>query len=265
MSTQKTCGACGANVSSYMTFCSKACMGIARRLPPKTCPHCRLEFGGRTGRVFCSRKCALDSRAPSAALVSPVEKRCSKCETVKPLESFSPHKLGAGGVRSICRTCSTAYAMAYNKAHPERAAGATKRHRASPRGKAKRVEWNRESVKRNPAAYMLSRARKRAMQSGVPFTITVSDIVIPERCPVLGTRLVIAEKMFRSGGTGGADDSMSLDRIVPSLGYVPGNVAVISWRANRLKGTGTLQELETLVAWLRTVTPPNQPDPQAGE
>lgn len=43
---------------------------------------------------------------------------------------------------------------------------------------------------------------------------------------------------------------MSLDRIVPSLGYVPGNVAVISHRANRIKSDATADELRAVADWL---------------
>ena len=37
-------------------------------------------------------------------------------------------------------------------------------------------------------------------------------------------------------------DSPSLDRIVPELGYVKGNIRVISNRANHLKSDATLEE-----------------------
>lgn len=35
----------------------------------------------------------------------------------------------------------------------------------------------------------------------------------------------------------------SLDRIRPALGYVPGNVRVISYKANRLRNNGTFIEI----------------------
>jgi hypothetical protein len=92
---------------------------------------------------------------------------------------------------------------------------------------------------------MWTAARKRASDQGVPFAITHEDISIPEACPVLGIPLSVNE-----GGTF-HDASPSLDKIIPALGYVPGNIAVISWRANRLKGDGTLEELQALVAWMR--------------
>lgn len=99
-----------------------------------------------------------------------------------------------------------------------------------------------------------TRARKRAQDQGVPFTITHDDIVIPETCPVLGIKLehATAETQSRKGMGGFHDASPTLDKIVPELGYVPGNIAVISWRANRLKGDGTLDEIEAVAAWMRT-------------
>jgi hypothetical protein len=43
--------------------------------------------------------------------------------------------------------------------------------------------------------------------------------------------------------------SPSLDRIDPSRGYIPGNVQVISNRANLLKRDGTLREIVLLGRW----------------
>lgn len=55
----------------------------------------------------------------------------------------------------------------------------------------------------------------------------------------------------RHNGTGPAPDSPSLDRVIPELGYVPGNVIVISWRANNLKRDATIEELEAVIAYMR--------------
>ena len=47
--------------------------------------------------------------------------------------------------------------------------------------------------------------------------------------------------------------SPSLDRIDNTKGYVPGNLQVISYRANQLKSDGTLEEFRKLVAHLEVV------------
>jgi hypothetical protein len=44
--------------------------------------------------------------------------------------------------------------------------------------------------------------------------------------------------------------SPTLDKIIPELGYVRGNIAVISHRANRIKSDATLAEVLKLAAWL---------------
>jgi hypothetical protein len=47
----------------------------------------------------------------------------------------------------------------------------------------------------------------------------------------------------------------SLDRIKNSRGYVPGNVLVISLRANLLKGQATLAELQKIAAFFGRYVP----------
>lgn len=109
------------------------------------------------------------------------------------------------------------------------------------------VCWNekrRNKHRNDPRKAMLEAARHRARVDGVPCTITVSDILIPEVCPILGVPLQVGI------GTASAF-SPTLDRTIPKLGYVPGNVCVISYRANRIKNDASLEELEAVVHYLR--------------
>lgn len=95
--------------------------------------------------------------------------------------------------------------------------------------------------------YLVRGAKQRASKQKIPFNIDYTDIVIPEYCPLLGIKLV---KHLGSGGKK-HDDSPSIDRIIPSLGYIKGNVWVISDKANRIKSDATIEELELLVRNLR--------------
>lgn len=90
-------------------------------------------------------------------------------------------------------------------------------------------------------------AKQRAKKRGQPFEIEVGDIIIPPCCPVLGIPLK------RGTSPGGKDASPSLDCIVPSKGYVRGNIAVISNRANRIKSNATPDELTRVRDWLLTI------------
>lgn len=107
-----------------------------------------------------------------------------------------------------------------------------------------RKDWRARDYRKHYVRYMWKQIRIRAVRQGIPFDLTEADIVIPEYCPVLGMPLAV-------GTWGKTEASPSLDRFVPSLGYVRGNVAVISNRANRLKSDGTLDEYVKLVRWMR--------------
>lgn len=105
----------------------------------------------------------------------------------------------------------------------------------------------KEKYRRQHLSRLVSAAKLRAHKRGLPFNLTVEDIHIPEFCPVLGLKLCIGRS--ERGGVGEA--SPSLDRLIPSLGYVVGNVRVISWRANRLKCDASLDEVEKIAAYMR--------------
>jgi len=97
----------------------------------------------------------------------------------------------------------------------------------------------------DPRRKLYYSAKSRATKKGLEFSITVDDIVIPRRCPVLG----VALKAGVGGGTVSVaklESSPTLDRIDNSKGYTPDNICVISLRANNLKRDATLYELECL-------------------
>jgi hypothetical protein len=93
-----------------------------------------------------------------------------------------------------------------------------------------------------------STAKARAKERGLIFSITLDDFTIPQRCPVLGIPLVVLSKRQLRG-----DTSPTLDRILPHLGYVAGNVRVISFRANLLKSNATLAEHEAVLQDARRI------------
>ena len=100
--------------------------------------------------------------------------------------------------------------------------------------------WQRDYRKNNPAKVMLWAARERATKKNLPCTITEEDIqaIIPERCPYLN---ILLERSLdkKSDRT----NAMTLDKIIPELGYVKGNIQIISWLANRMKSNATREQL----------------------
>jgi hypothetical protein len=112
----------------------------------------------------------------------------------------------------------------------------------------KMLEWKKEYHEANREKLMIQGARKRARKKGLPFDLVLEDIIIPTHCPVLGIPLE------RSSGVSGPK-SPSLDRIVPELGYVKGNVVVISNKANTIKTNATPEEVLAVALWLRSIHP----------
>lgn len=112
-------------------------------------------------------------------------------------------------------------------------------------GYCKLCNTKRVKTTQSPEQKMIQRARNRARKNGLECTITVKDIVIPKTCPVLGIELVV-----HSGSSGGRPNSPALDRIDNSKGYVPGNIQVISHRANQMKADANTQELILFAKWI---------------
>jgi len=142
----------------------------------------------------------------------PGHRRCRECHEVLPFERFHKHKDCLYGINTVCKECRKP------------------RSQKNYQGTAQEFRmWNS--------------AKGRAKKFGIPFTITVDDIVIPELCPVLGIPLI------PSAGRA-SDNSPSLDQITPRGGYILGNIVVMSWKANRIKNNFTSMELKSVAKWM---------------
>ena len=194
-------------------------------------------------------------------------KQCRVCKEFKPLEDFAVKKASKDGRNGICKKCDKEKAQRYRDEDPARANASSKRskkkHEPNVKARLRKhyrknstriMDQMKEALKKNPANGLFKIAKYRAARVGVPFTITVEDIKVPEFCPVLGLRLEFGSSKQR--GT-----SPSIDRLVPELGYVPGNIAVISYRANRIKNDGTVEEHLKIAAWMTSQLTP-EPEPE---
>lgn len=106
---------------------------------------------------------------------------------------------------------------------------------------------------KNPVESMFYRAKSRAKRSGAPFDLRIEDIAAvwpaDNRCPVLGL------PFETQSGSGGGAQSPTLDKIIPSLGYMRGNIAVISNRANGIKSDATPDEVLAVGRWMQQANP----------
>ena len=171
-------------------------------------------------------------------------KQCTKCGEEKKLTEFYANSKSKDGKRPNCKVCQNKTKDKWEKKNKEKIAAYVKEYRSREDVKARRLQHQKKWREKNLDWELWHKAKKRSEKSGVPFNIERSDVIIPETCPVLGIPLFITK------GTIG-DNSPTIDKIIPEKGYVKGNIAVISARANRIKCDASLEEFELIYNWIK--------------
>jgi hypothetical protein len=100
-------------------------------------------------------------------------------------------------------------------------------------------------------------ANSRAKEKNVPFNVSTEYLrnIFPVKsamiCPALGIPLIWSNNTT-------TDNTPSLDRIIPGLGYVEGNVCFISHKANTMKNDATTEQIKGVRDWFKRVTQAKQ-------
>lgn len=171
-------------------------------------------------------------------------KICSKCGRELPLSAFNRGN-SLYGRRSYCRECE--HSIQNSPEYVARRRRNTLKRREDPEYVLKSNRTDTDRRHNNDVSLklcLLRSAKQRAKTKGLDFNIDITDINLPDKCPLLDIPL----GSFYREATG---NSYSIDRIDSSKGYIKGNVWIISKKANTLKGNATLEELELLVKNLR--------------
>lgn len=161
-------------------------------------------------------------------------KICTCCKLSKNIENFPKTKTTPSSkiyYKNLCKKCNYInkkdYFINYRKKYSEKYREQSRRWK----------ETNRER-------HLLMRTKNRAKLKELDFNLELSDIIIPEFCPILGIKLE-----FNKGKV--KDNSPSIDRTDSEKGYIKGNVIIISYRANVIKNCGTSTEHEKIAKWMR--------------
>ena len=109
--------------------------------------------------------------------------------------------------------------------------------------------WKINNPKRYWAGTAVKSARHRIKGTEIPFNLTIDYIesILPDSCPIFNTEFKWA------GNKKTIDTSPTLDRIIPTKGYVIGNVVVISCKANYIKSAYVSTEIFKVAEWLQTI------------
>ena len=111
------------------------------------------------------------------------------------------------------------------------------------KNKSNRCQYLRNWKANNREKNLFQQAISRSKMKKIPFDIEISDIIIPEICPILGLPL-------KKSIDGNRDFSPSLDRIDNTKGYTKGNIQVISSKANTMKHNADKADLINFSNWV---------------
>lgn len=164
-------------------------------------------------------------------------KVCSHCKIEKPFTDFTKNRSAKDGLQYRCRSCDLAY---QTKRRAENYDESLEYSRKYQRNRRQNYDYRLQML--------INASKQRAKTKNREHSITVEDIkaIFPEDgcCPIFGMKLEFNQAGFR-------ENSPSIDRIDSSKGYTKDNIQIISWKANRIKGYASIEELEMLVAYLK--------------
>ena len=105
-----------------------------------------------------------------------------------------------------------------------------------------------QSTKRGHISNYLKRIKRRALDKGLPYDLNLDylESIATDFCPIFKTPFIWG--LYKAGTT--HKGTATVDRIVPELGYVKGNVIFISHQANTIKSNATENELYAVADWL---------------
>lgn len=166
------------------------------------------------------------------------QKLCRICKVFSPLENFSKNAASKDGKQAVCKPCDRKQI----------------RDNRAKRGNAY-LEYSKEYRTKHAKDFdyriqcLLNVSRQRSRRKNRENTLTKQDLIdlFPSdgRCPVFGFILEWNSAGFR-------ETSPSIDRIDSTRGYTRDNVQIISWKANRIKSYATIEEIETVLNYLKS-------------
>ena len=110
------------------------------------------------------------------------------------------------------------------------------------------TENKKRIAKEDPVYSLFVRAKERAKKRNILFDIDKEYLksIYPKnnRCPILNIDFQLG---FLNEIKKNKDYAPSLDRIIPSKGYVKGNLVIVSFIANRVKNNVSVETLEKIV------------------
>lgn len=197
----------------------------AKRVEPRWCKHCEAITDRETGRGSLGKCKPCRTRKKAArtaalkALASPKTLSVPSAHLCDPSAPCANGHTGEWSPQGICRACTRTRLNGKNRMRSDKV-----------------------------AFRMWENAKQRAARDNLPFDIEPEDCAVPALCPVFGLPFVLG---------GGAAERMkrgpSIDKFKKELGYVKGNVFIISGMANTIKNQYSTAQVRAVADWMEKV------------
>jgi len=176
-------------------------------------------------------------------------RKCNTCDIEQTLDNYHNNKKHKDGKMYICKTCESIRKRRYYLENKQEILEQQKEYylKNSDEISKKAIKFREKDYPENLEKYVLIRAKQRAKKNGLAFNLTIDDIIIPDNCPILDIPLIISK-----GNKGPKPNSPSIDKINPDLGYIKGNIWIISHLANTMKNCATDEQLLKFSQWVLT-------------
>ena len=172
-------------------------------------------------------------------------KVCKHCGRELPLSSF--YSNGKDGyLRPECKDCKNKRTRELRKEDPEKYRKKDRENYYKNREVERaRMRARYRKLKEDYFSFYIENKKNSVKKAGISWDLDKEylESIWVDTCPVFGVPLVKRTEEF-------SDNTAELDRLIPSKGYIKGNVRWISRRANRLKSDATISELKAIIKYM---------------
>lgn len=181
---------------------------------------------------------------------------CNKCGIEKPNSEFIKNKKCKQGVAATCKKCKNEYTKDWKNKNKERISARRKElydDAKREKTKEKKIKSELERPLFNRCALMRNGMLERSKLKRLDFDSKIlTTSYLMERigsnpyCECCNKKLDISKNRNQKF----KDDSPSVDRVNPKLGYTINNVAILCWRCNKHKQAASSSELRMIADYI---------------
>lgn len=184
---------------------------------------------------------------------------CNKCKQYFDIMDLVVDKRLKRGYKNLCKSCQS---FEYKKYVSDNKVKLQKQRKESydKNIKPELNKYLQKIIEKDPIRYrariiknsMIQSSKKRNMEYDedvVNIDYIYNQLLSNKNCQCCSK---IYSYEFKFDGNCNLD-APSIDRINNDIGYIKENINIICWECNNIKNNGTIQELQTIIDWMKII------------